>query len=88
VTGTLPRFPGSPDDRDQPVLIEPRREVVEITDNGEIVTSIVEPVPFPHVVEVVMPQWFHGQGPPGVLVGAQPGDFYVDDLTGIYYRLT
>lgn len=84
----LPRFPGQPNDRDQPVITEPRREVVEIVDRGEVVIHIVEPVPFPHEVEVVMPTWHHGNGPPGVIVGAAPGDFYVDDLTGNYYRLT
>lgn len=84
----LPRLPGNPDDRDMPVIIEPRRQVLEIVEDDERVVYIKEPVAFPHEVEVVMPNWHHGDGPPGVIVGAQPGDFYVDDTTGNYYRLT
>lgn len=32
-------------------------------------------------------QRFFGDGPPGVVVGAQPGDEYVDRLTGNIYQL-
>lgn len=31
---------------------------------------------------------FTGHGPPGVIVGAQPEDTYVDLLTGDIYKLT
>jgi hypothetical protein len=30
---------------------------------------------------------FYGDGPPGVIIGAQPGDEYVDQLTGDLYVL-
>lgn len=30
---------------------------------------------------------YTGQGPPGTIVGAQPGDTYLDTLTGDVYRL-
>ncbi len=33
------------------------------------------------------PRWT-GQGPPGVVIGASPGDEYLDVLTGDVYRLT
>lgn len=85
---TLPRLPGQPDDRDSPVIIEPRRIVLEVTEHSDQIVYISEPVAYPHEVEVVMPSWWHGNGPPGVVVGASAGDFYVDDLTGNYYRLT
>lgn len=84
---TLPRLPSQPDDRDIPVIIEPRREVVEITEASDTILYVTEPVATGSDVEVVMPTWWHGDGPPGVIVGAAPGDFYVDDLTGNYYRL-
>jgi hypothetical protein len=84
---TLPRLPSQPDDRAIPTVIEPRREVVEITDAADRVVYVTEPVAINTDVEVVMPTWWHGDGPPGVVVGAAPGDFYVDDLTGNYYRL-
>ncbi|MGH3986339.1 MAG: hypothetical protein ACRDTZ_03355 [Pseudonocardiaceae bacterium] len=32
--------------------------------------------------------WWDGEGPPGVIVGAEPGDLYIDHLTGNLYRLT
>lgn len=32
-------------------------------------------------------QW-HGQGPPGVIVGAEPNDLYLDESTGLIYKLT
>lgn len=85
---TLPRLPSHPDDRDIPTIIEPRRDVVEITDASDTIVCVIEPVAIGGDVEVVMPKWWHGDGPPGVVVGAQPGDFYVDDLTGNYYRLS
>lgn len=84
----LPRLPSQPDDRAIPTIIEPRREVVEITDAADRIVYVTEPVATGGDTEVVMPTWHHGDGPPGVIVGAQPGDFYVDDLTGNYYRLT
>lgn len=31
---------------------------------------------------------FTGEGPPGVVIGANPGDEYLDNLTGTLYRLT
>lgn len=31
---------------------------------------------------------FTGHGPPGVIVGAEPGDTYMDLLTGDLYKLT
>lgn len=32
-------------------------------------------------------QWFHGNGPPvDPIIGSHVGDFYVDDLSGIYYK--
>lgn len=30
---------------------------------------------------------YYGEGPPGVIIGAAPGDEYVDALTGDVYRL-
>lgn len=33
------------------------------------------------------PRW-SGQGPPSVIVGAAPGDDYLDETTGTIYRLT
>jgi hypothetical protein len=85
---TLPRLPSQPDDRDIPTIVEPRRDVIEITDDGDTIVYVTESVATGNDVEIVMPKWWHGDGPPGVVVGAQPGDFYVDDLTGNYYRLT
>lgn len=32
-------------------------------------------------------QWFDGSGAPGTIPGAQTGDYYLDNVTGIYYRL-
>jgi hypothetical protein len=85
---TFPGFPSRPDDRDIPTIIEPRRDVVEITESSDTIVYVTEPVAIGTDVEIVMPTWWHGDGPPGVVVGASPGDFYVDDLTGNYYRLT
>lgn len=31
--------------------------------------------------------WFVGQGPPGIVVGAALGDMYVDEITGTLYKL-
>lgn len=31
--------------------------------------------------------WFTGEGPPGTVVGAAPGDYYIDTITGTIYRL-
>lgn len=31
--------------------------------------------------------WWYGQGPPGTIVGAKPGDDYMDTLTGDVYKL-
>lgn len=31
--------------------------------------------------------WWYGEGPPGVIVGAKPGDFYLDTDDGTIYRL-
>lgn len=33
------------------------------------------------------PRWA-GQGPPGTIIGAAPGDIYLDELTGTLYTLT
>lgn len=33
------------------------------------------------------PRWA-GEGPPGTIIGAQPGDAYLDTLTGNLYQLT
>lgn len=30
---------------------------------------------------------YYGEGPPGLIIGASPGDEYVDALTGDLYRL-
>lgn len=39
-------------------------------------------------VENPVVDWFTGQGPPpAVIVGAGPGDMYVDTLTGMIYQL-
>lgn len=31
--------------------------------------------------------WWYGDGPPPVVVGAKPGDFYMDLLTGNIHKL-
>ncbi len=31
--------------------------------------------------------WFTGTGPPGTILGASPGDAYIDTTTGTIYRL-
>jgi hypothetical protein len=31
--------------------------------------------------------WFNGDGPPGQLAGAEPGDFYLDGISGLFYVL-
>lgn len=31
--------------------------------------------------------WFTGVGPPGTIMGASPGDYYIDTSTGTIYRL-
>jgi len=31
--------------------------------------------------------WWHGEGTPALVVGASPGDYYLDDLTGVVYQL-
>lgn len=31
--------------------------------------------------------WFYGSGPPGVIVGAKVGDYYMDTTAGTIYRL-
>lgn len=34
-------------------------------------------------------KWFSGDGPPqDPVIGASPGDYYMDNLTGELYRLT
>lgn len=33
-------------------------------------------------------QVFHGDGPPGTVLGAIPGSLYIDDTTGMLYQLT
>lgn len=36
---------------------------------------------------VELPYRWHGEGPPGVLIGARPADEYLDTLTGDLYIL-
>lgn len=31
--------------------------------------------------------WWYGQGPPGTIIGAKPGDDYLDTVTGDIYKL-
>ena len=31
--------------------------------------------------------WWSGEGPPNVVIGASPGDFYIDTLSGTLYQL-
>jgi hypothetical protein len=31
--------------------------------------------------------WWTGQGEPGTVMGSKPGDYYIDTLTGIIYKL-
>jgi hypothetical protein len=33
------------------------------------------------------PAWFFDNGPPGTIIGAKPGDLYMDLLTGTIYEL-
>ena len=33
------------------------------------------------------PAWFFDDGPPGTIIGAKPGDFYMDVSTGTIYEL-
>lgn len=33
------------------------------------------------------PRWA-GQGPPGTIIGAAPGDLYLDETSGLIYTLT
>lgn len=32
--------------------------------------------------------WFTGHGPPGLIIGAGPGDMYIDEDTGTLYQLS
>ena len=32
-------------------------------------------------------RWWFGDGPPGAVAGSQPGDVYVDSLSGTFYQL-
>ena len=32
--------------------------------------------------------WWTGEGPPGTVIGSKAGDYYIDTLTGIVYKLT
>lgn len=72
---TLPRLPSQPDDRDAPVIVEPRRVVMEVTDHGDQVVYILEPV------AAIGPRgtnWYSGHGAPGTISGSAPGDMYLD----------
>jgi hypothetical protein len=31
--------------------------------------------------------WWYGEGPPGVIVGAKPGDYYLNTLNGQIFKL-
>lgn len=31
--------------------------------------------------------WWYGEGPPATLIGSKPGDYYIDTLTGLLYKL-
>ncbi len=32
-------------------------------------------------------RWFNGDGPPGQIAGAVPGDYYLDGISGLFYEL-
>jgi hypothetical protein len=32
-------------------------------------------------------RWFNGDGPPGTVTGAGPGDYYLDGISGAFYVL-
>jgi hypothetical protein len=32
-------------------------------------------------------RWFNGDGPPGAVTGAEPGDYYLDGISGAFYVL-
>lgn len=81
---TLPRLPSQPDDRDAPVIVEPRRAVLEVVDHGDQIVYIVEPIatgePGPRGSG-----WFSGHGAPGSISGSVAGDMYLDLDTGDVY---
>lgn len=82
---TLPRLPSNPDDRDAPVIIEPRRTVLEVVDHGESIVYIVEPV------AATGPRgtnWYSGNGAPGTITGSAAGDMYLDLGNGDVYVLS
>jgi hypothetical protein len=82
---TLPRLPSQPDDRDAPVIVEPRRTVLEVVEHGDSVVYIVEPV------AATGPRgsgWYSGHSAPGTIAGSQAGDMYLDLDTGDVYVLS
>jgi len=83
---TLPRLPSQPDDRDIPVIIEPRREVIEITDAADTIIYVTEPL----ATGATGPRgtnWYSGHGAPGTIPGSTPGDMYIDLDSGDLYVL-
>lgn len=84
---TLPRLPSQPDDRDIPVIIEPRREVVEITDASDTIVYVTEPL----ATGATGPRgtnWYRGHGVPGLIGDSATGDLYLDLDTGDVYVMS
>lgn len=81
---TLPRLPSQPDDRDIPVIIEPRREVVEITDTSDVILYVTEPLATGATGQRGS-NWYEGHGAPGAISGSKVGDMYLDLDSGDVY---
>jgi hypothetical protein len=61
----------------------------ELVVNGNAIPILVPVHPNDSLAAGTNPvvDWFTGEGPPGVVLGAGPGDMYIDELTGKLYQL-
>lgn len=83
-----------------PVWTDRRGELVFFTDEGNYDLWFQYPEPDGTTFSILVTaegdggigqnpfvDWFTGQGPPSVVIGAGPGDMYIDTLTGLLYQL-
>jgi hypothetical protein len=68
------------------VVVTPDEQVVEVVVDGEQGPPGPPGLNGPPGPSGALVKWY-GNGPPGVIIGSSPGDFYLDLDTGDIYQL-